>query len=684
MERIFITIFLTVMIVLQSTVTGISSNISHQMEALTGPITPAFKADFSDLLSFIRENETDSFALYGENFNNLADGSMPESPIQIKKEDNYARVVEPDTKIAMAPTVVTEISSIEDFKKIVSGGLAATAIMNINKNLEVLANGTSEVIGSVSAMYEQMKSRVIPAFRVNDLDTVNNLINYLKYNGIEDAFVISKSPELVKKARDSYSIIRGVVEFDNVSSEATSSELMNIRNITNTNLSKIALIPCEAATRSNVQYLQQRMITVWTKETLSSAPDNRIITLHKMITSGSNGIVTIEPKKALEALAVYNHNITIIRKPLLIGHRGVLNLAPENTIEGSELAFLLGADNIENDIYPTKVGEDGKQYLVIMHDDTIDRTTTGSGFVYEKTLEELKTYFANKQFPKEYPNAKIPTLDQYLEKFKGKDQMIFVEIKSSDPATISLYTELIRKMGAAEHLVTISFNSDQLKSTAAQMPEMSLGWLCSGVANEADVYGSMRNALLQVQSLNSTFMPNYDGLGKGFMEASKHRGMTIWPWTFTDKDTIIKYFKMGIGSLTTNCSELFSNWAAEITPKESQVSLSDSKQASILANVKSYKGDVKEVTPDIIVLSGGDCISVNGNIVTPKRSGEAYVTLRYTANLSDGRDYTYDIYTQPIRIQVQKDDQAPSVPSELNLISKSSSAVKFNCTENNG
>lgn len=266
-------------------------------------------------------------------------------PAAVKPEDHYARVTEPNTKIAMAPSIVTEIVSLDDFKNVVSRGLAATAIMNINKNLEVLGNGTDSVIGTVDKMYNEMKTRVIPAFRVKDADTVDAVIAYLEDNEIEDAFIISKYPELIKRARESYPIVRGVVEFTDVSEEAAADELMAIRDTTNGNLARIAVIPAEAAAKDNVQYLQQRMIVVWIKEeTTKDASDNRMITLHRMVTAGANGIVTTAPEKAKEVLETYNHDTTIVRKPFLIGHRGVPDLAPENTIEGSKLAFGLGAD----------------------------------------------------------------------------------------------------------------------------------------------------------------------------------------------------------------------------------------------------------------------------------------------------------------------------------------------------
>jgi len=579
-----------------------------------------------------------------------------EFPAAVVPEDNYARVTEPDTKIAAAPSIVAEIGSFDDFKDVVLRGAAATAIMNVNKKLEVLGNGAGSVIGTVDKMYKEMKAKVIPAFRVGDADTVDAVIAYLEDNEIEDAFIISRHPELIKRAREKYPIVRGVLEFPDVSGEASTDDLVAIRDTTNGSLARVAVIPAEAASKDNVQFLQQRLVVVWVKEERAKdSSDNRVVDLHKIVTAGANGIVTTAPEKAKAVLETYNHNITIVRKPFLIGHRGVPDLAPENTIEGSELAFRLGADMVENDIWPTKAGADGQRHLVVMHDPTIDRTTNGSGVVPEMTLEKLKAYFANKQFPQKYPSSKIPTLDQYFENFTQKGKMLFVEIKSPDPVTADLYTKLIKKMGeeTKKNLVTISFYRDQLTRVAEQVPEMPTGWLCSGIVRGSDLYGSLRNALLSVQPLNSAFSTSYAGVGKEFIEAAKHRGLVISPWTFTDKDTIVKYFKLGVFGLTTNCAEYFSDWAINIRPAKDQVTMRKGESTQLFANVETYKGSISEVTPDIVVLSGGDNIVVDGNRITPKKAGEAFVTLRYTARLTDKE--TYDIYTQPVKIQIQED-----------------------------
>lgn len=581
--------------------------------------------------------------------------SLLEKPLELTKspEDNFARVKEVNTKIAMAPTLVTELKSKEEFDRIISNGQVGTIILNINKNLEVTGYGSNNVIGTVASLYEAMRSKVIPAFRVNDSETAQAISKYLKDNGIEDVFVISKYPELVKQARKNYSLIRGIIEFDSLPSNLDSSQLLNIVNFANSNLSRIVLIPSEIATKNNVRYLQQRLITVWTKDTTKADDKEKVVNLHRIITSGANGILTDSVEKVVQALSMYNKNTTIIRKPFLIGHRGVPHLAPENTIEGSELAFKLGADMVESDIWLTKAGSDGKQHLAVIHDETLERTTNGKGKVTEMTLEQIGKYFANKQFPNKYPWAKIPTLSQYFRKFNGSNQAIFVEIKGGDPKTVDSFAELVKSERAYGQAIAISSNSDQLKRTKALLPEISLGKIMSGYDFKTDIYGSLRFVLWDVQNLDSCLMPNCESISKEFMEIAKHRGMTIWPWNINDKSTAIHFFKLGAWGISTDCAYVFSDWDVDITPKQSNIYMKNGELTLLEANIKTYNGTIKSVTPEVVVISGNECIDVISSIVKAKKPGTAYVILRYTAKLSELPEDVYDIYTEPVRIQVQ-------------------------------
>ena len=91
-------------------------------------------------------------------------------------------------------------------------------------------------------------------------------------------------------------------------------------------------------------------------------------------------------------------------KPFVWAHRGASGYAPENTLEAFQKAVELGADGVELDIQLTKDDQ-----IVVIHDETIDRTSDGKGWVKDYTLEELRQFNFNRTKP-EYSHADIPTM----------------------------------------------------------------------------------------------------------------------------------------------------------------------------------------------------------------------------------------------------------------------------------
>ena len=104
-------------------------------------------------------------------------------------------------------------------------------------------------------------------------------------------------------------------------------------------------------------------------------------------------------------------------------HRGASAYAPENTLEAIELALRMGADGIELDVHRTR---DGK--LVVIHDETVDRTSNGSGYVKDMTCAELKKLDFSNGFEK-YRGARIPTLKEVYGMLRSTQALINVEIK---------------------------------------------------------------------------------------------------------------------------------------------------------------------------------------------------------------------------------------------------------------
>lgn len=140
-------------------------------------------------------------------------------------------------------------------------------------------------------------------------------------------------------------------------------------------------------------------------------------------------------------------------------HRGFKGKYPENTMLAFKKAIEAGADGIEFDVHLSKEGE-----LVIIHDETLERTTDGEALVCEKTLEQLQKLNASKLYP-DCEIQKIPSLREYFEFAKDKEIITNIELKNSiiDYRGIEekVY-ELIKEYDIAEKIIISSFNHQSL------------------------------------------------------------------------------------------------------------------------------------------------------------------------------------------------------------------------------
>ena len=119
---------------------------------------------------------------------------------------------------------------------------------------------------------------------------------------------------------------------------------------------------------------------------------------------------------------------TVIKDPVLLSHRGLVRHAPENTLPAFEAAIALGA-SIELDVYQTKDGQ-----LVVIHDNTVDRTTNGTGPIGDLTLAQIRKLDAGSWFHPRFRGLKVPTLDEAFGVIKQRQRT---------PITIALNMKVI-------------------------------------------------------------------------------------------------------------------------------------------------------------------------------------------------------------------------------------------------
>jgi glycerophosphoryl diester phosphodiesterase len=162
---------------------------------------------------------------------------------------------------------------------------------------------------------------------------------------------------------------------------------------------------------------------------------------------------------------------------LVIAHRGASSYAPENTFAAFDLALQMGARDIELDVHATRDG-----HVVVIHDDTVDRTTNGHGPVSDHTLAALSALDAGSWFDGRFAGERIPTFAAVLERYKGQAS-IHTEIKGRSAHLTERSVDLIRALGMTADVTITSFQRERLAETRSYAPELPTGWLVGEITD---------------------------------------------------------------------------------------------------------------------------------------------------------------------------------------------------------
>jgi glycerophosphoryl diester phosphodiesterase len=165
---------------------------------------------------------------------------------------------------------------------------------------------------------------------------------------------------------------------------------------------------------------------------------------------------------------------TYIPRPIIIAHRGDKSHAPENTLAAFSLAADKKADAIEFDV---KLSADGQ--VIVLHDQTVDRTTSGTGNVSSLPLTALRELDAGAWFSEQFRGERIPTLDEVFETV-GKRVLMNVELTnyaSPNDDLVPKVADLVKKHALQERILFSSFFPRNLRKARSLLPEVSRGLL---------------------------------------------------------------------------------------------------------------------------------------------------------------------------------------------------------------
>jgi glycerophosphoryl diester phosphodiesterase len=225
---------------------------------------------------------------------------------------------------------------------------------------------------------------------------------------------------------------------------------------------------------------------------------------------------------------------------LIYGHRGASAYAPENTLEAFRLAMDMGADGFELDVHMSRDGE-----LVVIHDETVDRTTDGTGLVRELTLAQLKELDASNGM-NAYRGARIPTLGEVFDLIRDTRHIVNVEVKTDDWFYSGIEEKclaLAKEMGVEDRIIYSSFNHHTLRKLRELKPDVKLGMLFGDIMIAPWEYAKQ----LSVEYLHPMKMNIYV---PGFGENTRAAGYGINMWTINDPQTMALCLQADAGMIT--------------------------------------------------------------------------------------------------------------------------------------
>lgn len=241
----------------------------------------------------------------------------------------------------------------------------------------------------------------------------------------------------------------------------------------------------------------------------------------------------------------------------VLGHRGASGYAPENTLPSFALALEQGADGVELDVQLTKDGE-----IVVIHDETIDRTSNGRGWVKDMTLAELRQYDYNYQNVKnprtgeviqgdkvypEYDKVDIPTMREVFELFRGTGKVINIEIKTGIvfyPIAGKLLA-LTKEMGMEDKVIYSSFNHYTIMEIKRMKPDAVCGFLYADGTIDMPEYALDH----KVEALHPAL---YNLQYNGFCEKCHKNGIDLNVWTVNAEEHIRLCANAGVTSIIGN------------------------------------------------------------------------------------------------------------------------------------
>jgi len=218
---------------------------------------------------------------------------------------------------------------------------------------------------------------------------------------------------------------------------------------------------------------------------------------------------------------------------LIVGHRGAAALEPENTLLSFERGIALGMDYLETDVRLTRDGR-----LILMHDEKVDRTTSGAGPVSEFSFDEIRALDAGK-------GQQVPSLEEALEAIRGRVQLL-LELKG--PGTAAPAVETVKRLGVQGEVVFTCFVMDRLREVKALDSSLRVG----AIFGRAEPEMAETAAALGAEA----FGLNYRHMSLHAVAEAHKQGLIIRAWNPDTEAEIRAMAGLGVDGVSSNRPDL--------------------------------------------------------------------------------------------------------------------------------
>ena len=244
-------------------------------------------------------------------------------------------------------------------------------------------------------------------------------------------------------------------------------------------------------------------------------------------------------------------------RPLVFAHRGGCALGPENTVAAFDLGLQAGSDGLELDVHLS-----GDGVVVVHHDLTLDRTTSASGRLVDRTADDLARVDAGYRFaagaghPFRDQGVGVPTLREVLERYR--DTLVVVEMKVDSEEMGQAVAREVRLAGAVDRVCVAGFGARSAAAVRVALPEVA----CSACHPEVRlaVYRSLACWPVRRVRYGGYQIPETSGrlrvVSKRFIRYAHEAALKVQVWTVDEESDMRRLLEWGVDGLISNRPDL--------------------------------------------------------------------------------------------------------------------------------